>query len=93
MIQSPELIETLQTDKAFVKYFGELRGEKNKRLLKPFSEWMDKMPLIANKQFYYMAEYHDDENLILRDDILEYVMKHYLAAKNWQDFLRSALLP
>jgi hypothetical protein len=54
---------------------------------------MDKMPLIANKQFYYMAEYHDDESLILRDDILEYVMKHYLAAKNWQDFLRSALLP
>jgi len=93
MIQSPELIETLQTDKAFVKYFGELRGEKNKRLLKPFSEWIDKLPLIANKQFYYMAEYHDDENLILRDDILEYVMKHYLAAKNWQDFLRSALLP
>jgi uncharacterized protein (TIGR02453 family) len=91
MIQSPETIESLQSDKEFIKYFGELRGEKNKRLLKPFSEWVDKMPLIANKQFYYMAEYNDDETIILRDDILEYVMEHYLAAKHWQDFLRSAL--
>jgi len=91
MIQSPETVENLQSDKEFVKYFGELRGEKNKRLLKPFSDWMDKMPLISNKQFYYMAEYIDDESLILCDDILDFVMKHYLAAKAWQDFLRSAL--
>jgi len=91
MIQSPETIESLQSDNEFIKYFGELRGEKNKRLLKPFSEWVDKMPLIANKQFYYMAEYNDDETIILRDDILEYVMEHYLAAKGWQDFLRAAI--
>jgi hypothetical protein len=52
---------------------------------------VDKMPLIANKQFYYMAEYNDDETIILRDDILEYVMEHYLAAKGWQDFLRAAI--
>ena len=92
MIQSPETVENLQSGKEFIKYFGELRGEKNKRLLKPFSEWVDKMPLIANKQFYYMAEYNDDETIILRDDILEYVIQHYLAAKLWQDFLRSALV-
>jgi uncharacterized protein (TIGR02453 family) len=71
MIQSSETVENLQSDKEFVKYFGELRGEKNKRLLKPFSDWMDKMPLISNKQFYYMAEYIDDESLISRDDILD----------------------
>ena len=91
MIQSPETVENLQSDKEFIQYFGELRGEKNKRLLKPFSEWVDKMPLIAHKQFYYMAEYIDDETLILRDDILDLVMKHYLAAKGWQDFLRVAI--
>ena len=91
MIQSPETVENLQSDKEFVKYFGELRGEKNKRLLKPFSDWMDKMPLISNKQYYYMAEYIDNESLILRDDILDLVMKHYLAAKAWQDFLRVAI--
>jgi len=91
MIQTPDSVEALQTDPEFVKYFTALRGDKNKRLLKPFSEWVEKMPLISNKQFYYMAEYNEDENLILRHDILELVMSHYLAAKGWQDFLRAAL--
>lgn len=92
MIQSPETVAELQSDKKFIKYFGEIRGEKNKRLLKPFSDWVDKMPLILNKQFYYMAEYNDNESLILRDDILDFVIQHYLAAKGWQDFLRSAIM-
>jgi uncharacterized protein (TIGR02453 family) len=91
MIQSPESIEALQKDKNFVKYFGEIKGDKNKRLLKPFSEWLEKLPLVANKQFYFMAEYHEQEELILRDDLLEYVMEHYKAAKGWQDFLRAAM--
>jgi uncharacterized protein (TIGR02453 family) len=91
MIQAPEVVESLVNDKKFIKYFGEIRGEKNKRLLKPFSEWTEKMPLIANKQFYFMAEFHDDEKLLLRDDLLEYVMGHYHAAKSWQEFLRAAI--
>lgn len=91
LIKSPDTVKNLLSDKDFEKFFGAIRGEKNKRLLKPFSEWVEKMPLISNKQFYYMATYNEDEQLILRDDILEFVMKHYLAAKDWQDFLRGAI--
>lgn len=91
LIQSPETVEDLIKDKNFVSLYGELKGEKNKRLLKPFSEWQTKLPLVANKQFYYMAEYHDNESLILEDDFMDFVMQHYHAAKGWQDFLRAAL--
>ena len=38
-----------------------------------------------------MAEYHDDESIILRDDLVDYVMAHIHAAKGWQDFLRAAI--
>jgi len=91
LIQAPETVDDLMKDKHFVKLFGELKGDKNKRLLKPFGEWQTKLPLIANKQFYYMAEYYDNESLILEDNFIDFVMEHYRAAKGWQDFLRAAL--
>ena len=33
MIQSPETVQALQSDRDFVQYFGEIRGEKNKLLM------------------------------------------------------------
>jgi uncharacterized protein (TIGR02453 family) len=91
IIHHPEKIIEMENEVDFVKLFGTLKGDKNKKLPKIFSEWQEKLPLIANKQFYYMAEYQDDELLIQRDDFINFVMKHYMAAKNWQSFLREVL--
>lgn len=91
MIQSPETVEELSNDAIFKQFFAEIKGEKNKRLLKPFSEWTERLPLVANKQFYYMAEYRDDESLVLRSDLVAYVLSHIRAARGWQDFLRAAI--
>lgn len=91
IIQSPDVFEKLSSDKYFKKYYGEIRGDKNKRLQKPFSDWMEKIQLIANKQFYYMAEYQDDETIILKDDLIDFVIKHINAAKGWDIFLKEAL--
>lgn len=40
---------------AFKTKFGNLKGEKAKRLSAPFSEIQETLPEIANKQFYVMA--------------------------------------
>jgi predicted AlkP superfamily phosphohydrolase/phosphomutase len=60
-------------------------------LLKPFADWTEKIPLVANKQFYYMAEYHDNEQLIIQEDFMEFILQHYKVSKDWLDFLKYAI--
>ena len=91
MIQAPEVVASLNADKTFKKFYGAIKGEKNKRMQAPFKDWVERLPLVTNKQFYYMAEYKDDESIILRDDLVNYVMDHIRAAKDCQAFLRAAL--
>ena len=76
--------------KAFRDLFGELRGEKNVRLPKEFAGEVERFPLIANKQFYYLAEY-DDPKILLGKDLADFVMRHYRAGKKVNDFLKAAV--
>lgn len=76
--------------KRFVDTFGELRGEKNKRLPSEFAEHVGRYPIIANKQFYYFAEY-DDPDLLLRDDLVDFVLGHYRAGQKVNEFLKAAI--
>lgn len=76
--------------KAFRELFGQLQGEKNKRLPKEFAAAADRLPLIANKQFYYFVEY-DDPQLLLRDDLAAFLLRHYRAGKKVNEFLESAV--
>jgi len=76
--------------RAFRGLFGELRGEKNVRLPKEFAGEVERFPLIANKQFYYLAEY-DDPNILLGKDLASFVMRHYRAGKKVNDFLKAAV--
>src|SRR5690606_34523711 len=55
--EEPDRLEKLIRDKKFKENFGEIRGEKNKRINKPFAEIAKKHPLILNKAFYYFKEY------------------------------------
>ncbi len=77
--------------KAFRQLFGELQGEKNKRLPKEFAAAVHRFPLIANKQFYYFVEY-DDPRLLLRDDLAAFLLRHYRAGKKVNEFLESAVV-
>lgn len=77
--------KALRSDKKFVKYFGEIRGEKNKILPPEFKGLVDKEPLIANKQFYYMAEL--PANVVVDPKLLEIIMDHYKAMKPMNEFL------
>ena len=76
---------------AFRQLFGgELKGEKYKRLPKEDAELTDRYPFIGNRQFFYYVEYGDPK-LILRDDLTDFIMRHYEAGKEVNAFLSRAL--
>lgn len=76
--------------KRFKDLYGRLQGEKNVRLPKEFASDVERYPLIANKQFYYFAEY-DDRSMVLRNDLADLVMRHYEAGREVNGFLARAL--
>jgi len=82
--------DQLINDKEFVKHFGEIRGEKNKRLPKEFQEIERQQPLIANKAFYYFATFKPTD--ILKDDFEKKVMDYYKATFDLKDFFTEALV-
>ena len=80
----------LITDKKFTSTFGEVLGEKNKRLPKEFQEIEAKQPLIANKGFYYFVKFNPE--IILQDDLPEIFMKHNEIAKPLKRFFSKPLM-
>ena len=50
---------------------------------------MAKQPLVANKQFYYMAEL--EAETILKKNLPDIMMQYYLAGKNMNAFLKRAM--
>ncbi|MCP4441045.1 MAG: DUF2461 domain-containing protein [Aureispira sp.] len=90
LMQNPKSLDKILADKTFKKFYGELRGTKNKVLPKVFKEAAKEQPLIFNKQFYYMAEY-DDESLITRDDFMDWVIEHYEASQKINKWFSEAL--
>lgn len=86
----PEEFYALTGAKDFKATYGEIRGEKNKRLPKEFRESAEQHPILFNKQFYFMKEYVDSEWL-LREDLLDFVMDHYHAQRALMLWLAKAL--
>lgn len=88
--QEPGRVQKLLQDKTFARYYGKMQGEVNKVIPKEFKEAFAQQPLIAHKQFYFMAEYAD-EKLLLRPDLADFFMEHYQAGKAWHEFLMDCL--
>ena len=76
-------------DKTFLKYYGEIRGEKNKRIPTEFKEPVLKQSLIANKQFYYFGELSPKK--ITDPKLADLVLEYYKAATPVRNFLTEAL--
>jgi uncharacterized protein (TIGR02453 family) len=89
MVANPKEFEQIISEKSFVKTFGAIRGDKNKRIPKEFKAANETQPLIANKQFYYFTEM-DIEN-IDRDDLIDRFIKNYQIAKPLNQFLDKAM--
>lgn len=85
----PKEFGKILKDRKFKKFWGEIHGEKNKRIPKEFKEDVETQPLIANKQFYVMTQFDADK--ILDPKLDKIIMDHYLAAKPMGDFFYEAI--
>lgn len=87
--QDTEHFLSLVNDPSFVNTFGEVRGERNKRIPKPFSEIQESLPYILNKSFYYFKEYPADT--ILKDTLITDLLTDFEKAKPMNTFIFEAL--
>jgi uncharacterized protein (TIGR02453 family) len=87
--ENPERLEKLVADKKFKENFGEIRGEQNKRINKPFSEIAEKHPLILNKSFYYFKEYEPE--IVLEKDFVNKLIKDYIVIQPLNQFFEEII--
>lgn len=79
----------LYEDKNFVKHFGSIQGDRNKIVPAEFKAALAKEPLLANKQFYFMAEL--PPTTVTSPKLADLLMEHYKAMRPLNEFLATAL--
>ncbi|MCB0543465.1 MAG: DUF2461 domain-containing protein [Saprospiraceae bacterium] len=89
IMQDPGTFRDLVGSKDFVEKFAEIKGEKNKVMPPEFKEAVKSEPMLAHKQFYFMAEI-DPEN-VLRPDFPDFAATYFKAGKPLNDFFRAAI--
>lgn len=84
----PKAFARLISDKDFKKYFGEIKGEKNKIIPPELKEDAAAQPLIYHKQFYIQGDL--DPKMITSDKLIPEIMKYFKAARPLNQFLAQA---
>lgn len=85
----PSDLSKIIDNKYFIDKFGYVKGEQNKRIPKEFQAASSTNPLVANKQFYLMAELAAD--WIIKADLVDHLMTYYHTARPFNDFLQNAM--
>lgn len=87
----PQKVKQLLADNEFNRFYSSgILGEQNKRLPQEFMAAASEQPLLFNKQFYYVADY-EEENFPERTDLLDVILQHHKAAQSWNLFLKEAV--
>ncbi|MEM7367046.1 MAG: DUF2461 domain-containing protein [Bacteroidota bacterium] len=73
----------------FVEKFGELKGDKMKRVPKDMREAAEQEPLLLNKQFYFSAM--REAALIPSDNLMDEIMTYWHAAKAVNTYLQTII--
>jgi uncharacterized protein (TIGR02453 family) len=81
--------QRLVRSKTFTSAYGSLQGERNKVMPPEFREATATEPLVANKQFYYMANL--DPSILLKKDLPNRLLKYYQAGRDINAFLKRAM--
>ncbi len=87
--KNPNALRKLLANKDFVQKFGEIRGEQMKRIPKEWKELCEKEPLIANKQFYFVAEEAPD--LITSTSLIKEIMAYWKTMRPVNEYLTKAI--
>jgi uncharacterized protein (TIGR02453 family) len=89
IMADPKAFHAILEDSEFKKRFGELKGEQNKIVPKPFKEAAKEEPLLLYKQFYFMNELNPQ--LVLKPDAPSLIGQYYRAALPFNRFFREAI--
>jgi uncharacterized protein (TIGR02453 family) len=89
ILHNLEEFNTLVNAKEFVDSFGEIRGDKNKRLSANFKDTMEIQPLIANKSFYWFFKLKPE--VITQDDLINQLITGYEKSLPLNNFFEKAL--
>jgi len=89
IIKNPDVFQKIITDKGFIEKYGEIKGEKNKRISKEFIKAAEKQPLIMNKQWYHQAFL--STKIITGNEIMDTILEYHKQALPFQNFLIKAL--
>lgn len=81
--------DKLINDKAFKSTFGEILGEKNKRLPQEYQEAAEKQPLLYNKGFYWFFKLPSKE--LTSDKLVKTLINNYKKAMPLNTFFDKAL--
>jgi uncharacterized protein (TIGR02453 family) len=81
--------KTLKTP-SFKKAYGEIKGERSKRIPKEFREAAEKHPLLYNKQWYYHADL--SSQIILSETLMDTILDLWQKALPVKNFLARAIL-
>lgn len=82
-------LEALIDAKDFKKIFGNIEGEKSKRIPSEFRDLAATQPLLMNKQWYYFV--HQPPEIIVSDKLIPTILSLEKAAAPLKDFLTKAL--
>ena len=86
---NPKDFKAAINNPTFVKSFGEISGERLKRIPKEYIETAADIPEIANKQFYYFKKL--PAKTILQDNLIETIIDYYKAGESVREFLKRSL--
>ena len=82
-------LRAILNERGFSANFGEIHGEKSKRIPKEFKEISEQEPLIWNKQWYYYK--HLSPEVIIGDQLLSELMELEKVARPMKEFLTQAI--
>lgn len=85
MANHEKAFKAIISARKFKEFFGEVHGDKSKIIPKELKEAAARNELIYNKQFY--LTHSADAELILDPGLLDYVVKVYAAADEYNDFI------
>lgn len=80
----------IENDADFRDYFGEIGGERSKRLPADLGELAQSEPLVFNKQWVFWAHW-PDQKLLLDPDLDKFIVDRWQAGKTLNDVLKAAV--
>ncbi len=87
--RDPDGLARVLDDPAFKGTFGEVQGDRLKRIPPEFKEVFEVQPYVANKAWYYTAKIASEA--ILAEDLTDQLMDLYTAGQGLTAYLRDAL--